>query len=286
MKCKKNISKQKTFTIPQIGIIIVLICLAIIVFYPFYLTVIKSFKTPDQDLYNPYSLTFPLYIENYSIAWSYVAPYIFNSLFVAVCSTILGLVVATATAYGFTRFNFPGKNAIYMAILALMMVPGVLTLIPKYTIIIDMHLMNNFLGIILPGITGSLPFRLMLLRTFFAGVPNDLFEAAEIDGASHFKQYLNIMIPMCSPILATIAINSFMGSWNGAVWPKLILTDERYFTIPIGLISFTREFQEHFRDAMSAPLAGYVISSIPLMILFAFASKQFIKGLTSGAFKM
>lgn len=132
----------------------------------------------------------------------------------------------------------------------------------------------------------GLPFRLLLLRTFFNGVPNDLFEAAEIDGANHLHQFFHIMIPMCIPILATICMNNFLQSWNELLWPRLILLDENLQTIPIGLASFTQNYQTITGGTMGAPLAGYIIVSIPLVILFAFTSKQFVRGLTSGAFKM
>lgn len=270
----------------QFILIFSLIVIAVMVFYPFWLTVIKSFKDATQDVYNPYTITFPFHFENYTLAWAYVNPYFINSLIIAVLETIGSLFIASITAFGFTRFNFPFKNTIYIAILALMMVPSTLTLIPKYMLIKDLGLINSFSGIIVPGLVGGLPFRLMLLRTFFAGVPNDLFEAADIDGANQIKQYIHVMLPLCLPILSVLAVNNFWGCWNGVIWPKLILIDEAKYTIPIGIIAFTNEYQGLNRGAMGAPLAAYVISSIPLILIFSVASKQFIRGLTSGAFKM
>ena len=277
---------KKISVIPQIILLCVLAVLLLMVFFPLIMTLIKSVKTPTQDTYKPFELTFPFCWENYSIAWLYVSPLISNSLFIAIMDTIGSLILASVTAYGFTRFKFPGREIIFMAIISLMMIPGSLTMIPKYIMIRDFGLINKYFGVILPGMIAGLPFRLLLLRTFFNGVPNDLFEAAEIDGANHLHQFFHIMIPMCIPILATICMNNFLQSWNELLWPRLILLDENLQTIPIGLASFTQNYQTITGGTMGAPLAGYIIVSIPLVILFAFTSKQFVRGLTSGAFKM
>lgn len=264
---------------------VVIIILLFLSLYPLILMLIKSVKTIDQEIHHGFALTFPFNWSNYSLAWKYVSGYILNTFLISIINTF-GILLATSTmAYGFTRYEFKGKNALFMAVLALTMIPGILTLIPQYCMVKNFNMINTRLGVILPTIAGSLPMGVLLLRTFFNGLPGGLFEAASLDGASSLEMFFMIAVPLSVPILATLGLTSFLGSWNDLIWPQLILRRDNLQTITIAMTSFTTNYY-NTTHSYAVPMAGYVIVSAPLLILFAFTSKQFIAGLTSGAFKM
>ena len=270
----------------QIVVHIMILILMFFVILPIYLLIVKSFKTPEQETEFPFSITFPFFWENYKLAWLFVKDYILNTVFIAFFQTFGTLVVCSAASYAFVRYKFPFKTVLFMIILSFMMVPGILTLIPQYQMVLNVfNLKNDYFGVILPSITGAIPMGIFLLNTFFGGLPKDLFEAAELDGASKFKQYVMIAVPLSVPILATLGIMQLLSAWNDLLWPQLILQDESMHTITVGHAPFTESYYNDFLS-LGVPFAGYVIVSIPLLVIFFFASKQFIRGLTSGAFKM
>jgi ABC-type glycerol-3-phosphate transport system permease component len=147
-------------------------------------------------------------------------------------------------------------------------------------------LYGSYLGVILPQAASLVPFGILLLRGFFDGIPRDLFDAADIDGANSVKQFVKIALPLSLPILLTLVLMNFMTSWNDYLWPMIMLGNQTdKYTIPVMLNSFTLDYYKT-ELYYAAPLAGSVIVSVPILVLFAFTSKQFIRGMTSGAFKM
>lgn len=272
-------------SVGQIVSHVVILVLLFLSLYPLILMLIKSVKTIDQEIHHGFALTFPFNWSNYSLAWKYVSGYILNTFLISILNTV-GILLATSTmAYGFTRYDFKGKNTLFMAVLALTMIPGILTLIPQFCMVKNFNMINTRLGVILPTIAGALPMGVLLLRTFFNGLPGGLFEAASLDGANSFEMFFMIAVPLSVPILATLGLTSFLGSWNDLIWPQLILRRDNLQTITIAMTSFTTNYY-NTTHSYAVPMAGYVIVSAPLLILFAFTSKQFIAGLTSGAFKM
>ena len=264
---------------------IIILFTLFLILYPLVLLIIKSFKDVTQDQNYPFTLTFPLYFSNYRTAWLNIADYIGNSFIITLLQTAGTLLVAALTAFAFVRFSFPCKNIIFMAILSLIMIPGTLTLVSQYILINDLGLINSFFGVILPGVAGSIPMNLFLLRSFFGGVNAELFDAAKIDGASDLRTFWSIMLPLSLPIMMTVAMTTFMGAWNEYIWTRLVLLDDTMHTIAIRVVSFTESYFK-MTGGYGAPFAAYIISAVPLIVVFALASKQFIKGLTSGAFKM
>ena len=263
---------------------IIILFTLFLILYPLVL-LIKSFKDVTQDQNYPFTRTFPLYFSNYRTAWLNIADYIGNSFIITLLQTAGTLLVAALTAFAFVRFSFPCKNIIFMAILSLIMIPGTLTLVSQYILINDLGLINSFFGVILPGVAGSIPMNLFLLRSFFGGVNAELFDAAKIDGASDLRTFWSIMLPLSLPIMMTVAMTTFMGAWNEYIWTRLVLLDDTMHTIAIRVVSFTESYFK-MTGGYGAPFAAYIISAVPLIVVFALASKQFIKGLTSGAFKM
>lgn len=270
----------------QMLIVLALIIFAVSVLYPLIILLMRSFKYPIDDLKYPFDIPTVITFENYTFMWEYLKGAFINSLVTTICVTIGTMVLASLLGYAFIRFHFPLKNVIFYLIIGLMMIPGILTLISRFQVVNSMKLTGSLAGIILPGIAGFVPGSFMLLFTFFKGIPKDLFEAADIDGANDLSVFARIVVPLSKPILSTIAIQTFVGEWNDYLWASLIVgNDESLYTLPVLLQRLSSSYEQSGLG-MSTPFAGYVLSAIPMVLIFIVASKQFIEGLTSGAFKM
>ena len=282
---------KKKIRLGQIFIHLIIISLLIMVLLPFYVLIINSLKSDTDIMVNPFSfpgsaeapLNPELITAAYEMAGEYIEKYLFNTLFVAIAEVIGVVLLSSMAAYGFTRFTFKGKDLLFTVFLGFMMIPSVLTLATQYKLVhTTLNLGRNHWGIILPAVAGGMSVNIFLIKTFFAGVPNSLFEAAEIDGASHMRRYITFALPLSMPILCTVGLSTLMGAWNDVIWATLILeTRDDLYTISIGVF---KVLQEH--DIETVTYAGYVLASLPLVIAFSLTSKQFIKGLTNGAIKM
>lgn len=259
----------------------VMIILLILTFFPFLEMLNISFKNNAQFDMSPWTITLPLYLSNYLRAWRSISPYILNSVIVSGITLIGVLFLSAFSGYVFARFYFPAKEILYYLIISLLMIPGILTLIPLFMLVKGLKLLNTRWALILPWISGGQVFGIFLLRSFMATLPQELFDSARIDGAGDFYTFWYIALPLSAPILGTLGIMNFVGTWNEYIWPLTVLSDVKLFTLPVGLLTFQAEYL-----VLRGPLfAGYVIASIPLLILFAMASNLFIEGLTSGAIK-
>ncbi|MBQ9480657.1 MAG: carbohydrate ABC transporter permease [Clostridia bacterium] len=269
----------------------VIVALLFMVMLPFYILIINSLKLPKDIIKDPFSFPgtdkAPMLLSGYGVAWKLVKGYIFNTVIVAVSEIFGVLLFASLAAYGFTCFRFRGRNQLFTFFLAFMMIPSILTLASQYALVYSgLKLGRTFAGVILPAVAGGMPVNIFLIRTFFNGVPGSLFEAAELDGASHFSRYIKIAVPLSMPILFTIGLSTLLGAWNDVIWSRLILYgNEKLYTISVGVfVSFNSTANRSITDTVI--YAGYCIASLPLVIAFALTSRQFIKGLTNGAIKM
>jgi multiple sugar transport system permease protein/raffinose/stachyose/melibiose transport system permease protein len=256
--------------------------LIVLTFFPFLLMVITSFKDNAQFYQSFFGIPQPLHPENYASAWAEISPYMLNSVIVTALSTAGVVVVSALAAYAFARFAFPGKEVLYYLIIALMMVPGVLTLIPSFVLVKDLGLLDTRWALILPYIAGGDVFAIFVLRAFFASLPEELFEAARIDGASELGAFWRIGLPLTMPALGTIAILQVLASWNDYIWPLIVLYDDAIKTLTLGLVAFQGRHTTDWGPLM----AGYTIAIIPLVVLFALTTRTFIQGLTSGGLKL
>lgn len=241
-----------------------------------------SFKTIPQFARQPFALTFPLHWENYGLAWQIVRQFILNSLIVSGGTVIGVLLFASLAAYAFGILDFPGRQILFYLMLALMMVPSAMTLIPSFVLVRDLRLINTYWVMILPWIASGQVFAMFILRTFFESLPKELFDAARIDGASEWQGYWRIALPLSKSMLGVAAILNILGTWNNLIWPALTITQQDLMPLTPGLWTYQTEYFTRYGLTM----AGLLIGSIPLIILFFFTSRWFVAGLTSGAIKV
>lgn len=275
--------KRKKLCLSQIILNLIILALLFIMVYPLAMTLWNAFKSQIGYDYTRWYPTLPLRLSNLGVAFKQTWKYVFNTVIVAVAGTAGCLFVASLSAYVFARMEFPGRKILYAMVIVLMMIPGVLTLVPSYSIYRSMGLLDSRAVLILPVIIGGSIFGVFLLNAFFAGLPRDIFEAAQIDGAGDFKCYSMVAVPLCMPILGTLTIMKFVDVWNDYLWPMITIHDYEKLTISAGLlVSFTKQYSSN----MPVTFSGYLIASVPLIILFVTANKYYIEGLVSSAIKM
>jgi multiple sugar transport system permease protein len=279
-----NYIKQKTNkSFSNFTVNLSMIILLILMVYPLAMAMWSALKSEDIFRDSQWFPTLPLYLSNIAVAFPKVARYMINTILVAGIGTAGMLFLSSISAFTFARMKFLGKNLIYTMVISLMMIPGVLTLVPSYMIYKSIVGLNNYTILILPIIIGGSVFGIFLLRTFFEGIPEDVFEAARIDGAKEFTVYLKICLPLSLPIMGTLAIMQINGVWNDYLWPMITIKSDELFTISAGLLM---NYVSAFVSNYPAIFSGYLISSFPLVILFVFANKYYIEGLTSSAMKL
>ena len=258
---------------------------AVIVLFPFYwmlLTSVKSYGSYNSE-YIPKLFTLSPTLENYRSAFSQVplARYFANTLIFTVITTAVMLVVTVLAAFAFSRLRFPGRDLIFTAFLALMMIPSELVVITNFVTVTDLNLRNTFLGLILPSVTSV--FYIYLLKENFAQVPDELYYAAKVDGTSDLKYLWKVMIPICQPTIVTITILKVIECWNSYVWPRLITDDQNFFLVSVGI----QEIRENGfgRENIPAMMAAVVVISLPLIVLFLLFRKKIMAGVARGGTK-
>ena len=261
------------------AIVLGLLCFLMIA--PLIMAIVISFKSPSQFARVPFIPTLPLQWANYQFAVEIVSQFLLNSIFVSGVTLVGVLVLSSLAAYAFTLINFPGRTVIFYGVLALMMVPEALTLVPSFVLVKDLGLINTHGALILPWISGGQIIGILILRSFFEGLPSEMFAAARIDGASDWQIYRHIALPLTKSMLGVVAILNLLGTWNNLIWPVLTLTERELYTLTPGLYSYMAQYYTSYGRVM----AGLLLGALPLVILFFFTSKLFVEGLTSGAIK-
>lgn len=202
-----------------------------------------------------------------------------NSTVVSTIVTILTLVLCVLAAYGFSRFEFPGKKVIFAAIIAGLMVPPQALIIPLFDIVTTLNLGDTYWGLALPQVVA--PVMVFILKRFFDGVPRDYEEAAKLDGAGHLRVLWSVIVPLSGPIVAAVGIFTFIGSWNNFLWPLLIATDPSMMTLPVGLGVVAGGYGLFYAQNMAAAVLG----ALPLLIVFLLFQKQIVKGVAGVGLK-
>ena len=260
---------------------------ALIVLFPFYwmvLTSVKSFASYNSEYIPRFFTTSPT-LENYASAFSAVplGRYFLNTLIFTVATTGLMMLVIIPAAFAFARLEFRGRNAVFALalFLSLMMIPTELVIITNYVTIVNWNMRNTYLGLILPSITSV--FYIYLLKENFEAIPDELYQAAKVDGTSDLKYLVKVMIPICQPTVVTIIILKVIECWNSYVWPRLITYDANYYLVSNGI----QEIRENGfgRENTPAMMAAVVVISVPLIILFLVFRKKIMAGVSRGGTK-
>jgi len=220
-------------------------------------------------------------LENFRSIFSDMpfARWFINSAIVASLSTLGTLVVCAMAGYTFAKKEFVGKQALFGVLMATLMIPGALMLVPAFLVTNTLNLVNTYGGLIIPGIGGAMG--VFLLRQFIETLPSELEQAAAIDGCSEWGIFWRVVLPLSKPGLTTLAIMSFTGSWNALIWPLIVTNSKDLYTLPLGMALLRTEFQVNY----GATSAAALVSVVPLVIAFAFLQRYFIEGLTVGAIK-
>lgn len=282
---KKQVTRNKKRLALQVLIFVLFAILSVIILIPFYILVISSFK-PGNDLIR-YGINLKLEFDKMSLdnfiflftGQHQYFTWFFNSLFLTAVSVIVTLFVCAAVGYGFAMYDFKGKNFLFICVLFVMMVPFEILMVPMYSQIIDMGLIDTYTGIVLPGITSAST--VFFFRQYLLGIPKDLISAGRIDGASEYGIFFRIIIPIMKPAFAAMAILNTMGAWNNLLWPLLVLKTDTKFTLPIGLNTLLTPYGNNY-DLL---IVGSFFSVIPVLIIFLCFQKYLVDGMTAGAVK-
>lgn len=259
----------------------VLLLLAFITLFPFYMTLLNSFKDRIGIIKHFWGMPDAFHAGNYATAFRYLWPFMVHSLFITACIVAGVLILSSMAAYSFTRFQFPGKELLYVLIVMLFMIPGFLLLVPQFILIKNLGMFNTFQAQIFPPMTIGSTMAIMLMREFFGTLPKSFFEAAEMEGAKERAIFVRIAIPLSLPVIAIVAILNTMSGWNNYIWPLVVTSGDKVKPVVLALGRIPGTLQQ----GMSLQLAGYVIASVPLILLFMFANRAFVEGVTAGSIK-
>ena len=264
------------------GYYVVSIVLAVIALIPFLWMISTSLKSRGALMsipieWIPAEPTLDAYTEVFS-RFPFLRT-IGNSLLISVAYTLITLISASMAAFAFAKLRFRGSGAILSVYIATMMIPTQVTMIPLFVVMNRLGLIDSYASVILPSMFK--PFAVFLLVQQMKTIPNDYIDAARIDGAGLFQTYRKVALPLCIPTLATLAVTTFMESWNDYLWPLLMLTDRNKMTLPIALSTLNGQYSTEYNVLM----AGSLISMIPIIIIYIAAQKQFKSGLMAGGIK-
>lgn len=271
--------KRRMLTIVEYTL---LILLAMIFLFPMIWMIVSSMK-PEADVFNNLtsfkaflpSLNPANWFKTYQAVVSRfsVGTYLFNSLFYGLTFAFGSILVNSLAGFAFAKINFSGKKVIFGLLLALLIIPMETVLIPQFTIITKLGLVNNRLAVILPGIASA--FNIYLFRNFFIAIPEEIIESAKLDGASTLQIFFKIMLPMSKPAIATVGVLSFIVSWNDYIWPLMVLTDKSKFSMQVAITAINTTQPVYINQVM----AVLTISTIPLIIVYIVAQKYIVQGL-------
>lgn len=259
----------------------ILIFISVTTLLPFLWMILTSFK-PEGEVTNLNPIPQVWQPQNYAEV-SQQAPffgrYYLNSIFVAAWVTFLTVLTSSMAAFAFARLQWPGRNQLFTLYLATMMIPGVVTMIPNFAIMVQLQLLDTYQGLIVPAAFSA--FGTFMLRQFMLGIPKALDEASIIDGANSWQVFIDVIMPLARPGIITLAIFTFLGNYGSLFWPLIMLKSESMWTLPIGLA----QFDSAYNKATHLMMAASVMSLLPPMLLFIIGQKYLVKGIQLGAVK-
>lgn len=255
--------------------------LVVLTYYPLFFMLQTSFKSNAQFDTNFWVPTWPLHVGNYSEAWSAIAPYILNSVIVTAVSSFGVVAFSCLAGYSFSRMDYPGRQFLYYAAIALLLVPSTLTIVPLFVLVKDLSLLDTRWALILPYIAVGQVLGIFVMRAFFDGLSPEYFDAARVDGASEFRVFWHIAVPLVRPVMVVVGILQMLSAWNDYVWPFLVLSSNSVKTLVVGLVTFQGVHSTDWGPLM----AGYTLASIPLILVFFLTMRYFVAGLSQGGLK-
>jgi alpha-1,4-digalacturonate transport system permease protein len=275
-------TRNRTPSVADVSRVAVLTTMALLVLVPIVWTFLSSFKTTSELAQRPPSLLPDSFsLNNYTTAlqsFNFLV-YLRNSVIVVVGATLLTLAINSMAAYALAKYNFRGRDALFLVTLATIMIPLQVILIPVYQVTAQLGLVNTLWGLIIP--TAATPTGVFLLRQYMLTIPDELIEAARVDGAGEFRIFRSVVLPLCRPALAVVAIFSVVWRWNDFLWPLVIAQDESVYTLPVAVARFAGQQVVPF----NLILAMSVVSMVPVIVVFLFTQKQIVKGIATTGLK-
>lgn len=252
--------------------------------YPLLWVVIQSLKTETEFLKSIWTLPARLNFQNYATAWNDagMSRYFLNSVVVTLVTTAVNLVFVTCAGYAFAKLTFPGKTFFYYMIIFNLLIPTAIILLPMFTMVNRMHLVNTLPALVFPYFQGFAPMGLIICRNYFEDLPDELMEAGKLDGCSNMQVFRKIMLPLAKPILATMAILSAMQVWNEYLWALTSITDESKYTLSVGVALFNKKTETVGYTPVFAALS---ISALVIVVVYLCMQKNFVKSIAAGAVK-
>ena len=265
------------------GLLYALLALGVVLTLAPFLWMLAASLMPagEASTYPPRLIPSAVTFEHYAdlFARLNLARYFFNSILIASAITLISLLINSLAGYAFAKLAFAGRERIFRILLSALVIPAQVSMLPLFLMLKQMGLINTWGGVIVPGMASV--FGIFLTRQYALSIPESLLEAARIDGAGEFKIYWLVVLPVCRPILVTLAIFTFMSAWNDFMWPLIVLTDEDMYTLPVALANL---LGEHVQDT-ELMMAGSVVTILPVMLLFIFVQRAYIDGITAGSIK-
>lgn len=237
--------------------------------------------TGQANGYPPPLLPHGATLEHYRTLFTRLdlARYLGNSALLATTVTVLSTLVNAMAGYAFAKLRFRGRDRLYRFLLGALVIPVQVAMLPLFLLMKQLHLVNSYWGVIIPGLASI--FGIFLVRQYTLGVPDELLDAARMDGASEWRIFVSIVLPVIRPILVTLAIFTFMGTWNDFMWPLVVLSDARMYTLPVALANLSGE---HVQDT-ELMMAGSVLTVLPVLLVFVALQRYYIAGVTAGSVK-
>ncbi|WP_295695155.1 carbohydrate ABC transporter permease [Lapillicoccus sp.] len=262
--------------------VVLAVVVVLLLLFPMYWMLRTSLASTDELSRLPVSLWPSQWQwQNYVEPWRQFpfARWLANSVVIAVLSVTLTLAINLCAGYAFAKLRFPLRNLLFLMIVSTLMVPVQVIMIPQFQIVIDLNLLNSTWGVVLPRLAEA--FGLFMARQFFLGIPDELLEAARVDGAGHLRTFWSIALPLSKPLIAALVIFTFMWRWNEFVWPLIVLTDPNSYTLPVGLQFLISQFSSNFGPL----LAMSFLSILPMLAVFAVFQKYFVQGVARTGLK-
>ena len=255
---------------------------SVVMLFPFVWMITSAFKVPSQiNAIPPVWIPRPVVLSNFEVVWRRVdlTRLYANSLFVSSSLTAIVLYTSASVGYVFAKYQFRGRDLIFLAIIATMMIPWPATMVPVYQVCLKLGLINSWWGIIIPSVFST--FGIFMMRQFMHSIPNELCDAARVDGCRDWGTFHRIVLPNCGPALGALGIFTFMWNWNSFLWPLIVLMDEKLYTLPIGIAYFAGQWWSD----IGPTLAGASGAVIPVLVVFLLFQSHIVEGVTMTGLK-